>query len=821
MEVIMLTMKRLGILVFFTLFLSACKGTINVTTYLEQADFPAGSGVVIYVAGERVGVTDAEGKLSIEVDAGEQTIRALLPGLVADEKIITVEENTIHQLDMYMVSGKLPEPVDVSVPSIINGVLAADFTEFVIQLTRDSGKPTSLIYFDYLRVANHKNLDNWVYITSLFELTEEGVLTAIDIESLNSVLAGLGFGELRFSFYAEDEFAGVYSEQVDFYLGLHSVYGQLASPPSNTSLSVGELTVQAKYLAGDIVMKQVADTAGAFIFEHLPAGNWEFTITTTSGDIIYTSFASIIMNRNKQLTLNLLTTEDLLNDVPYYEVVNTITTSALPELNLANSVVVKKRQDLDKELGAKREALSSVYVTSSDSVSISVIGGAVDTAQKKLQSLSVPAGTESITLTYTVDTAEYPAYVLDQSMFNDVWLLMVNSENGASLFSKSRQVNSQLYSEPVWQSNGSTGEIVETIDVSALTATDINITLYGSSTNIGDSYLPTYVNATLSFEPKFNIKSVTHTGTDYFSIPRHNETNIYSKTYRLELNKPTDATITKVTAKLLQNSNGNELMTVVDEAPGIKAVLIDDDTIDVTVTMNQNYTSSVHSQPPTQHMIRYSFRVESELNGTMLDDVKDSAPIKALWLIPDSISRFGFRDNGKDGWAAKGTYEWLLSNAESIPEVNDISGEHSRNIDHSTHRRGTDIDIYHFTDLTGGVRRGGLNYQLIHSKTASALLGNIADRATVTDWILSARSGLDTLTGQNTVAEVISGSGASSLELPSGWLRSLMETGLLASGTDILNLDIGTWNNTGVRYRNDHNDHFHIDLNDTNLNNQP
>jgi len=815
------TMKRLGILVFFTLFLSACKGTINVATYLEQPDFPAGSGVVIYVAGERVGVTDAEGKLSIEVDAGEQTIRALLPGLVADEKIITVEENTIHQLDMHMVSGKLLEPVDVSVPSIINGVLAADFTEFVIQLTRDSGKPTSLIYFDYLRVANNKNLDNWVDITSLFRLTEEGVLTAIDIESLNRVLVGLGFGELRFSFYAEDEFAGVYAEQLDFYLGLHSVYGQLASPPSKTSLPLGELTVQAKYLAGDIVMKQVTDTAGAFIFEHLPAGSWEFTITTTSGDIIYTSFASIIMNRNKQLTLNLLTTEDLLNDVPYYEVVHTITTSALPELNLANSVVVKKRQDLDKELGAKREALSSVYVTSSDSASISVIGGAVDTAQKKLQSLSVPAGTETITLTYTVDTAEYPAYVLDQSMFNDVWLLMVNSENGASLFSQSRQVNSQLYSEPVWQSNGSTGEIVETIDVSALTATDINITLYGSSTNIGDSYLPTYVNATLSFEPKFNIKSVTHTGTDYFSIPRHNETNIYSKTYRLEMNKPTGATITKVSAKLLQNSNGNELMTVVDEAPGIKAVLIDDETIDVTVTMNQNYTSSIQSQPPTQHMIRYSFRVESELNGTKLDDEKDSAPMKALWLIPDSISRFGFRDKGKDGWAAKGTYEWLLSNAESIPEVNDISGEHSRNIGHLTHRRGTDIDIYHFTDLTGGVRNGSLNYQLIHSKTASALLGNIADRATVTDWILSARSGLDTLAGLNTVAEVISARGAPSLELPSGWLRSLMETGLLTNGTDILNLDIGTWNNTGVTYRNDHNDHYHIDLNDTNLNNQP
>ena len=820
----MLAIQRISITLLFVFFLSACKGTVNISTYIDDSETPAGSGVEIYIENQKVAETDANGQASISTSAGEKTIRALLPGLVAAEQQITVSSNQTHELAMVMAYESLSEPATVSIPSINNQVLRSDFADFAIQLLRSNGELAPISYFDYLRVAPTNDLDNWVDITEWFQISANGELVATNVQALQNILSAYDFGQIQLSIYAEDATGGVYDEQINFYLGSHTLYGQLSAPPSNPALPIGDLVVQAKYLAGDITLQQTADSGGAFLFEYLPSGNWEFTINTEFGDTVYNSFASIVVDQDKNLTLNLLTTEDLLNNEPYFEVSNaTFEIAAAPQQ--IPSAVAQEREALHQSLQAERQQstlkLNAATPPPGDSVTINAVGGAENVAQSSSQSLTVPAGTETITLTYEVNTDEYPTYVLAQSIYNDVWRVTVSSASGATLFNKSRQVNSQLFSEPVWQSNGSTGDLVETIDVSSLTSSDVEITLYGSATNIGDDILPTYVNATLSFEPKFNIKSVNNTGGDYISIPRNGDTNTYSRVFRLEIDKPTDATITKVTAKLLQHSNGNELMTVVDETPGTKAVLVNDDTIDVTVTMDSTYPSSVTSQPPALHNIRYNFSVEADLNGTTLSDDKDSSPAKALWVLPNNVPRFGTRDNGGDGWAAKGTYEWLTANLASVPEVNDISGEHGRNIGHTTHRRGTDIDIYHFTDLTGGVKNGTQNYLALRAQTANALAGDAGAITTVTDWIEAARNDLDTLTALSSVAEVIFARGSAGAGLPNGWVRTLMETGQLTVGAQTLNLSIGTWSNTNVGYRNDHNNHGHIDLNDTSLNNAP
>lgn len=54
-------------------------------------------------------------------------------------------------------------------------------------------------------------------------------------------------------------------------------------------------------------------------------------------------------------------------------------------------------------------------------------------------------------------SAEYPYYVLADSVYNDWWYLEVTAAtNGARLFRRLRQVNSQLTQEPIWQLNGTT-----------------------------------------------------------------------------------------------------------------------------------------------------------------------------------------------------------------------------------------------------------------------------------------------------------------------------------------------------------------------------
>ena len=137
------------------------------------------------------------------------------------------------------------------------------------------------------------------------------------------------------------------------------------------------------------------------------------------------------------------------------------------------------------------------------------------------------------------------------------------------------------------------------------------------------------------------------------------------------------------------------------------------------------------------------------------------------------------------------------------------------------HQRGTDIDIYHFTHLTGGVKNGTQNYLALRNHTVNALAGTSTDIETVSGWISTARDSLETLAELDTVARIIFARGSAGSGLPSGWVRTLMETGQLTVDNQVLDLGLPTWSNDKVAYQNGHNNHSHIDLNDTALNNQP
>ncbi len=424
---------------------------------------------------------------------------------------------------------------------------------------------------------------------------------------------------------------------------------------------------------------------------------------------------------------------------------------------------------------------------------------------------------------------------MQQSIYNDAWSLKVYPAGKAPLFYLSRQVNAQLHGEPRWHSNGSTGLLTQTFDIAHLTAGgDTEIYLVGSATNVGDSKLPTSVMASISFTPGFSITSVANraafcgTGAnavnDYVSIPRPGNGNIHKKIFRLKPDKPKDSTVLNVKASLLQHSNNNELMTVVDELPGIKVTPINDTTFDVTVSVDGSYSSTIASQPSAFHNMHYKFRVEADLNSVPLIAEKEPGQLHAWWRMPDGFNRFGPRDSGGDNWAAKGTYEWLQANANYIMAINDISGEHSYNLGHTTHCKGTDLDIYHFTNLVGLPRSGGGNYNALYQNTVNALNGNQQSQATVANWITQARAGLDNLIALNTVTRLISGEGSAGNGLPQGWLQTLMETGQLTAGRRTLNLGIGNWAHAGhwkLRYNIWHNTHIHVDLNDGARNNNP
>lgn len=409
------------------------------------------------------------------------------------------------------------------------------------------------------------------------------------------------------------------------------------------------------------------------------------------------------------------------------------------------------------------------------------------------------------------------------------------------MFEQRRQINSQLTQEPTWGSDGSTGEIKKEIDVSGLTK-DVatQVTLRATSVNIGDGELPTSVSATLEAIEPLQIQSAVASGREFkanndgtfYSVPRPVTTNELQRTFTVELSKPSGSTLTAVSVDLLDGSEST-LMTVLQKAaPGASGVEVLNET-DTTVKLKVRVTvsspaSSVAGSPPPTRDLRYRIKVEAnDADGRPLSDEKTVGPKRSLWRMPDGQPRYGQRDHGGDNWVSRGAYQWIVANAAKLREIDDVSGEHGRNIGHSSHARGTDIDMYHFYRFAGATT-GGDNHSRLRSEVIAAF-GSLEAKPTagamalydrVSAWLAATRQGLASLTSMPSVELVIYCEGASGQGLPAGWCATLVQTGQVArtvsGSTQSLTFGSG-FTHKKMRWKDDHNDHIHITLDPTQL----
>jgi hypothetical protein len=600
----------------------------------------------------------------------------------------------------------------------------------------------------------------------------------------------------------------------------------------------------------DLRFNVQADANGYVVLPDLPAGNLSLNGSTALAGTVYNGSGTAAINKNSLVLLTLRGPQDVLNNVPPIAVQPLAAAAALapglggaatprtPERAIFNARESQARASLHAQRSLLGRPDAPIQpLADPTSVTVSATGGARDVLAQNSAELVVKKGVKKVTLRYTVFTAEYPTYVLQQSIYNDVWSVSVQGGNGAGLFDITRQINSQLFQEPVWQANGATGEIKQEIDVSALTASaDTTLIVRATSVNIGDGLLATTATATLDASEPLLIGTITpsampaDTANDgsYYSIPRPGAANTLTRTFTLELTKPSGSTLTNVKVEL-RSGAGAALMTVLPEtAPGTADVVVEtltDTTAKLKVrTTISNPASTVASVPPPTRDIAYRFTVKAtDSAGNQLSDEKDASGKRALWRMPDGRPRYGGRDDGGDDWAALGTYNWLVTNGALVREINDVSGEHGRNIGHASHARGTDIDMYHFYRFPGAVS-GGDNYnrlaadlvlafqtlQVPPPAAATAAFGRVAA------WLADTRTGLTNLAALGSVSQLIYCSGGATNGLPAGWCAGLIQTGnatrTVAGQPQTLAFG-GTFANAKLRYRNDHNDHVHITLN--------
>lgn len=793
-------------------------------TAVDLRGEPAGPGVYVRLNGENVGRTGDDGRVTLSVPSGTVEVTAVVPATAIGTEVITLAPGETREVKILLDDGKeVTEDANLLLDQVDGGVLPHDFAAFTLRFD-GNGQPVSLSGIDYIDILDPKG-GAPTEITHLFTLEPTGAIVASNLDTLRGMLAQRSNELIEIRVQAHDAEGFAYDGTIGFRLGRFRIEGTLVPPPSNPSLNVAGIEVTVSLLGTDVVIRRTSDEFGRFEIDAMPLGNIAFDSSTSQSGTYYYGQGMLFLQGSRSVSLTMRNVSDVLSGV------SGLTSGPLAAMAMAFSTeqpdeaTRADREKADAEEQAKLSPMSFSTQAAGPSASVSVLAGAMNAQVAGTATLEVPQGIQKVALTYNVYTAEYPYYVLSQSIFNDVWSLSVFGNSGQQFFNTQRNVNSQLYVAPQWQSNGSTGDIKVEFDVSQQTANGaITLTVLATAMNIGDSLLPTRVSATLSTDLGVQINSIipdvvspTRGDSSFYSIPRSGTMNHYARNFTLNITKPEGSTVKRVKAVLV--ANGSDLMTLLEEAPGANVQVIDDKTVRVRTSLH-TAASTVASQPPPTHGITYRFELVVDHEGAEVSDTKSSGPRKALWRMPAGIARYGARDTGLDDWTSRGGYNWLSSNTALVTRVDDISGEHARDIGHSTHQYGTDIDMYHFYQFAGAVS-GTDNYNRLRTAVVAAVGGDAQAVGQVTAWVTATREGLGQLLPLNTVALMYYAIGsqvtAGTDVIPGGWAQSLLTTGAVTTRDgQVLDTSLGAWTHaqkSKMRYNAQHNNHIHIQLN--------
>ncbi len=830
--------------------------TLTVRTFLlddtapDSKGGPAGAGVYIRVDGAPIGQTGADGTLTASVPSGMLTVKAIVPSFSQGEATITLAPGGSGEVSIVLDDGKeVVEDTELVLAETIDGVLPSSFASFTLRFERDDAL-VPMVRIEQIELLSRDG-DIVAQMAGAFALSG-GVMAATDLTAVRNLVQGQATNTIAIRVLAVDAAGFSHSNTVRFRLGLFRLVGVLAAPPSNPALLVAGIEVRVGVLGTSIVFTRTSDASGRFEVASVPIGNISFDSQTQQGGAFYYGQGTLFLTSDRSVSLVMRNVSDVIAGVPPLASGPIGTFGAFAALaavadgdgGAVSDELAQERLEADtaarESLGASSAAAQGVASAAAEAVSIaavtatasiSVAAGQQGVAVTQNATLTVPRGTTTVTLTYSVFSFEYPFYVLQQSIFNDVWSLSVfGGQGGQQLFQITRNVNSQVSVPPIWQGNSSTGQITEVFDVTALAANaDTTLTLSGSSMNVGDSQLTTIVTAQLSADVKLTINAVepdtvnpTRGDSSFYSIPRPAAMNTFERWFTLRVTKPDQSTIAHVRVIL---RGGGDLQTIYDEAPGPNVQVLDNERIRVRVSYH-TVASTVNSTPPPIHQITYRFRVQADFNGQTLEDERDSGIRRGLWRMPDGFGRYGARDAGLDDWASRGAYSWLNTNRALITRIDDISGEHARDIGHNTHERGVDIDQFHYYTFPGGGGSGGANYLQLRGNVIAALNGDATAAGRVGAWVAATRDGLDPLHALNTVNMLYYAIGDAhsqqvaptrTITLAGGWARALVRTGsLTATSGEILNTALGVWaqaNSARVTYNSVHNTHIHIALN--------
>lgn len=781
---------------------------IEVATFLEDGVTPAGAGVLVQAGNGLVATTGAAGTASLTVGAGAYTLECLDPfleGAVVDVSVVAGEQK---QLQVTLQDEGCVRTADLQIGGMAGGVVPVSLQDFRLSFL-DQGTPVAVDAVGRVELRSASS-NQGIEASDLFQVAD-GALVPTDLQGLLTTLTSFS-GAIVAEVAATDASGHRVEGQREFYLGRYEVHGSLLALATAPNVPVAQIGVTARILGSSLAFTTTTDAAGMFQFAAVPSGQIEFFAQSELQGSFWTGFGVMSVSTNHEVTLTLLGVAEILAGQASLAV---LTDGDAPPID----PVVQEQRRAGARLLPVRETGGGTDVGTATAT-----GGARDVRMAGSATVTIPQGTTKAVLRYHVTTAEYPVWVLQQSIYNDVWELRVLGANGALQYTITRRVNEQLQMAPVWQADGDTGIITEELDVTALAATGpADVIVAVASTNIGDNLYPTTVSATLTTQTEFRIRTSQPIGASAISIPATGATNVLQKSYAIDYDRPADVQVTEYQVQILGDDTEMVLHDFGRRPAPAETALPKGYRIEVPVTFAAGTPSSVATVPPPADMIRYRFTLFGVQNAIEVSsDTKSSPKIRALWHMPVNLPRYSCRDEGDDDWCSRRTYDVLLANSALFSAINDISGEHGRNIGHQTHKDGFDLDIYHFTELDGGSGPcrplGTTNFKALRAKV-NAAFGTGAPATEALDivrfWFESERSGLEALATLPQVAKILVAHGIADGEAKKGYYRDLLFTGITTSASGaVLDLQIGAWSNSEVvsdaSLRHEH--HNHVDI---------
>ncbi|GAB2862011.1 hypothetical protein GCM10027277_33210 [Pseudoduganella ginsengisoli] len=826
-----------GLSVRGTVLLPSARGQLRVRPVNGEGreTRPAGPGVEVLVNGVPRGKTGPDGTLTVLCASGTADVIARLAPTAVGVATLEVPVGDLANVDVILDSDKeVYSPAQLRIDQVQQRLLDASFATWSMRFMLP-GERTALLRDLAGADLYDRTGKRLLSLQSLLKLDQDGVVRPTNPEALRKVLSSLP-GGVELEVRGADSMGTAFYGRQSFHMGRYHVSGRLTAPASVPGLPLGGVRVIATVLNTDIVLSTVTASDGSFVLPALPGGNLRLEARTLQGGHTYRGAGVFTVVKDLSITLPLLSPNDPISkSTP--AATGTIMAKAAATGNAREDATTteQRRERQAQSAGRQRQQLLSKNVTTSaaNEVAVNVTAGAEGAAILDSATLTVPKGTKQVTLTYIVSSREYPDYVTAQSKFNDIWGVTVRADaDGSILFDQTMQVNSQLETPPVWQADGTTGELTRSFDVTQLAKEDsTKLTLSAFATNIGDEILPTSVYAKLAPSAHIDINAVSpapdawvsHNNGSYYSVPPTGQNSTFQRRFNLDVVKPDDVTVENVKVEML--GAGDDAL-VLDEAVGMDANWVDDHTLRVIGTF-KSHASTVTAAPPPTSATRYRFTLKAkDGEGNTLDASKTDVDKHPLWRMPSSLPRFGGRDAGGDDWCSKGAYEWMQENAAMLEPVNDVSGEHGKDLGHASHAKGTDIDMYHFYLFAGANADSGTsNYEklvqrlldlpkLTSTNAATRAQGQAA-KAEIQSWIAATRAGIDKLAALGSVTQVgyiRSGPGSGAIS-GADWGAVLLRTGTVTVNGSPFDLEVGTWDNSKYFPWPNHHHHVHVTLN--------